>query len=336
MKQGPDGLKEFTSRIRELFRLPEDVDISLTFGCKEPMSGQHLKLEGIGAFDAAVHCASVAAAERQHKIKSQGSTPASSAAGSPASSAGGAAPNPSSGGGAPHQSHSRRMPPALAASPNGPASSPASGLSPSTPQTAMHPSPFESMGRRSRSHHASPSRLGGTVDNLVLPPIGHNQGMGMGLHAPSPLRTATSLNEPLAPITPPANSTSGRTGSSFHMPLSRARSESLDHASSLAATGSNTTTTSHNSSSGGASSASLRTGEAHDSHQDDASTEALSSGRRVRRDSSLMDECHDDDGTGSTLTGRLKFTLKAFSRKVARSLNFKTAEPAKSPGSVPR
>lgn len=34
---------------------------------QEPMSGHHLKLEGMGAFDAAVHCASVAAAERQHK-----------------------------------------------------------------------------------------------------------------------------------------------------------------------------------------------------------------------------------------------------------------------------
>jgi hypothetical protein len=53
---------------RELFRLPEDVDISLTFGCKEPMSGSHLKLEGMGAFDAAVHCASVAAAERQQRL----------------------------------------------------------------------------------------------------------------------------------------------------------------------------------------------------------------------------------------------------------------------------
>ncbi|GAX77690.1 hypothetical protein CEUSTIGMA_g5133.t1 [Chlamydomonas eustigma] len=72
VKQGRDGLLEFTDRIRELFRLPEDVDISLTFGCKEPMSGQHLKLEGIGAFDAAVHCASVAAAERQQKIRSTG------------------------------------------------------------------------------------------------------------------------------------------------------------------------------------------------------------------------------------------------------------------------
>ncbi len=72
MKQGPDGLQDFTHRVRELFRLPEDVDISLTFGCKEPLSGQHLKLEGIGAFDAAVHCASVAAAERQHKLKTGG------------------------------------------------------------------------------------------------------------------------------------------------------------------------------------------------------------------------------------------------------------------------
>lgn len=59
---------------RELFRLPEDVDISLTFGCKEPMSGSHLKLEGMGAFDAAVHCASVAAADRQQKIKKSYST----------------------------------------------------------------------------------------------------------------------------------------------------------------------------------------------------------------------------------------------------------------------
>lgn len=67
VRQGDEGLKEFTTRIRELFKLPTEVDISLTFGCKEPMSGHHLKLEGMGAFDAAVHCASVAAAERQHK-----------------------------------------------------------------------------------------------------------------------------------------------------------------------------------------------------------------------------------------------------------------------------
>lgn len=86
VKQGNEGLSEFTNRIRELFRLPEDVDISLTFGCKEPMSGQHLKLEGIGAFDAAVHCASVAAAERQHKIKSTGGGSNPSAGGNNAAS----------------------------------------------------------------------------------------------------------------------------------------------------------------------------------------------------------------------------------------------------------
>ncbi len=38
------------------------------------MSGSHLKLEGTGAFDAAVHCASVAAAERQQRIKKSYST----------------------------------------------------------------------------------------------------------------------------------------------------------------------------------------------------------------------------------------------------------------------
>jgi hypothetical protein len=50
------------------------------------MSGQHLKLEGIGAFDAAVHCASVAAAERQHKIKSTGGGSNPSAGGNNAAS----------------------------------------------------------------------------------------------------------------------------------------------------------------------------------------------------------------------------------------------------------
>lgn len=93
VKQGSDGLKEFTNRIRELFRLPEDVDISLTFGCKEPMSGQHLKLEGIGAFDAAVHCASVAAAERQQKLKSTTGSPAGSSGGA-ADGGGSASPPP--------------------------------------------------------------------------------------------------------------------------------------------------------------------------------------------------------------------------------------------------
>ncbi len=73
MRQGDEGLKEFTTRIRELFKLPAEVDISLTFGCKEPMSGHHLKLEGMGAFDAAVHCASVAAAERVHKANQRSS-----------------------------------------------------------------------------------------------------------------------------------------------------------------------------------------------------------------------------------------------------------------------
>jgi hypothetical protein len=70
------------------------------------MSGQHLKLEGVGAFDAAVHCASVAAAERtQNKARSGGSTPAGSGGGAPPEGAGsqgepseGAAPSQAAGG----------------------------------------------------------------------------------------------------------------------------------------------------------------------------------------------------------------------------------------------
>ena len=65
VRQGSAGLKEFTDKIRALFHLPEDKGIELSFGCREPMFGVHLQLDRIGAFDAVVHCASVAAAERQ-------------------------------------------------------------------------------------------------------------------------------------------------------------------------------------------------------------------------------------------------------------------------------
>lgn len=69
VKPGPAGYKQFTQAIREAFSLPEDSELNITFTCDEPSqglihAGSLLTLQGAGAYDAAVHCASVSAARR--------------------------------------------------------------------------------------------------------------------------------------------------------------------------------------------------------------------------------------------------------------------------------
>ncbi|GLC67650.1 hypothetical protein PLESTF_000586700 [Pleodorina starrii] len=76
VQPGPDGYRRFTAAIREAFSLPEDSELNITFTCDEPNSGETrisepvtnagslLTLQGAGAYDAAVHCASVSAARR--------------------------------------------------------------------------------------------------------------------------------------------------------------------------------------------------------------------------------------------------------------------------------
>lgn len=66
VKPGPDGYTSFTESIRRAFSLPEDSELNITFTCDEPStdSGSLLTLQGSGAYDAAVHCASVSAARR--------------------------------------------------------------------------------------------------------------------------------------------------------------------------------------------------------------------------------------------------------------------------------
>ena len=36
---GPNGLNDFTKSIREKFGLKEDANINVSFGCREPMTG---------------------------------------------------------------------------------------------------------------------------------------------------------------------------------------------------------------------------------------------------------------------------------------------------------
>jgi hypothetical protein len=67
VKPGPDGYKLFTEAIRRAFSLPDDSELNITFTCDEPTvpdAGSLLTLQGPGAYDAAVHCASVSAARR--------------------------------------------------------------------------------------------------------------------------------------------------------------------------------------------------------------------------------------------------------------------------------
>ncbi|CAK0738761.1 hypothetical protein CVIRNUC_001089 [Coccomyxa viridis] len=104
VKPGPEGYREFTQAIRRAFNLPEDSELNITFTCDEPSAAAEaepmspvllpavpiqaqpppptihdttpmaaptlmhqnslLTLQGAGAYDAAVHCASVSAARR--------------------------------------------------------------------------------------------------------------------------------------------------------------------------------------------------------------------------------------------------------------------------------
>ena len=67
VKPGPEGYAMFTEAIRRAFDLPDDSELNITFTCDEPTVpelGSLLTLQGPGAYDAAVHCASVSAARR--------------------------------------------------------------------------------------------------------------------------------------------------------------------------------------------------------------------------------------------------------------------------------
>ena len=67
VEPGPDGYRKFTESIRMAFELPEDSELNITFTCDEPTLpevGSLLTLQGPGAYDAAVHCASLSAARR--------------------------------------------------------------------------------------------------------------------------------------------------------------------------------------------------------------------------------------------------------------------------------
>ncbi|KAL6769215.1 hypothetical protein ACKKBF_B17930 [Auxenochlorella protothecoides x Auxenochlorella symbiontica] len=89
VRAGMAGYSEFTESIRRAFNLPDDSDLNITFTCDEPTSdaGSLLTLHGPGAYDAAVHCASISAARRiASSCPSEGSASVQSAGSSLGSS----------------------------------------------------------------------------------------------------------------------------------------------------------------------------------------------------------------------------------------------------------
>ncbi|KAI8474321.1 MAG: hypothetical protein J3K34DRAFT_366279 [Monoraphidium minutum] len=59
VQPGPEGAAEFERQIRGLLQLPDTVEFDVIFHCRAPGTGDKLQLQGLNAFDAAVHCASL-------------------------------------------------------------------------------------------------------------------------------------------------------------------------------------------------------------------------------------------------------------------------------------
>lgn len=59
VQPGPEGAAAFERQIRSLLQLPEGLEFDVIFHCRAPGTGDKLQLQGLNAFDAAVHCASL-------------------------------------------------------------------------------------------------------------------------------------------------------------------------------------------------------------------------------------------------------------------------------------
>ena len=387
VKQGPDGLAEFQSKIRDLFRLPDDVDISLTFGCKEPMSGQHLKLEGVGAFDAAVHCASVAAADRQQKLRrsqSAGDVPAAAAAGGAGAGAGagGAAAAGRGGGGLgaaaagaagmarSTSSHVLRglagssSPPPRAAPAPSAAPRPFSGRSRSfnfgrsnspSPPPAAAASPFAAPGQQAgsgggagaarspppaapttppqlpsfRSIFAAVAGGGGGSSGASAATSGDANGGSpprrgaaaerLLLQAASPPPLLAVPRSARGPSLPPRGAASARALNASAASPSSSPPQPAPRAAAAAAAARGPSLPLRGAGAGaGAAAGQIAKHERLSSRQITHLTDVPEADETVAVGSVSRDVSAD----GSSLGGRLKFTLRAFSRKVARSLSF--------------
>lgn len=71
VEPGEYGQRKFQQDIRRIFGLKDDDAIQLTFGCRIPDSPHEVTLDGWSSFDAAVHCASLSAGQREKRHHSE-------------------------------------------------------------------------------------------------------------------------------------------------------------------------------------------------------------------------------------------------------------------------
>ncbi|CAL5223859.1 g6446 [Coccomyxa viridis] len=86
VKGGPNGYADFVKDIQSIFGITTEHDMQLAFDCADPMTGLPMKLNGSGAYQAAVHCATISAAKRIRMWQQQQRRAPSSGLSSPAAS----------------------------------------------------------------------------------------------------------------------------------------------------------------------------------------------------------------------------------------------------------
>lgn len=64
IEQGPEGKEKFQRQVRQVFGLPPNAEIEVTFTVKAPDSGDSVILRGLQTYEAASYCAAVAASKR--------------------------------------------------------------------------------------------------------------------------------------------------------------------------------------------------------------------------------------------------------------------------------
>ena len=64
VRGGPNGYAAFVADVRRIFGIDAGHDMQLAFDCADPVTGGLVKLNGAGAYQAAVHCAAISAAKR--------------------------------------------------------------------------------------------------------------------------------------------------------------------------------------------------------------------------------------------------------------------------------
>lgn len=68
VEPGDTGREKFIAKVKELFKLSPKQPFDVKFECMMPSSVERIDLKGMSAYDAAVYCAALKAAERASQV----------------------------------------------------------------------------------------------------------------------------------------------------------------------------------------------------------------------------------------------------------------------------